>query len=189
MERVFPMVDKIEEEKVVEAAKQALADRDAARAAAIATAQATSQTAQTEAMQTAQNTITAAEQQAKTTIEAAKQVEAGAIAAANASFESDKISLEGDLLKVQQALQDAQAHTLSVDSAAKLSDLGLARSRAIQLVRDLPDVAPGKDASADEHIAYDARLRLAQEAQRRAEADYNDALASIQSDHLMELLK
>lgn len=103
------------------------------------------------------------------------------------AYDVAEIAMLADIAAAEKAQADATARQLSSDSAVALPDLGVVRAEAIQLVRDLQSLPQPEDPG--ESAAFDARVRLAQEAQKRAEDDYAAALNAIHSDHLTELTK
>lgn len=103
------------------------------------------------------------------------------------AYDVAEIAMLADVAAAEKAQADATARQLSSDSAVALPNLGVVRAKAIQLVRDLQSLPQPEDPG--ESTAFDARVRLAQEAQKRAEDDYAAALNAIHSDHLAELTK
>ncbi len=104
-----------------------------------------------------------------------------------ADAEKERLAAEADVLAAERAVTVANARQLSEEKAAALPDLAMAVSKAVQRVRDINSekTPPGATGAAQ----YDARLRLAQEAQARAERDYREALEAIHSDHLATLVE
>lgn len=107
-----------------------------------------------------------------------------AVRASQEQHTLDTTAATTELSETTKAYADAIADRVSQENAAKLVDLGIARSKAIQALQNLPTTTPKDPAAA---AAADARQRLAQEAVDRTTADYNNALGAIKTEHLVPI--
>lgn len=168
------------------AAQKAITDIKAQGEQLLFAQQTAQQTATANARKAAEDKIRAAQAEAEAAIRAAQAQCDTACAAIRADTENQVRTATAGLEAAQKALESAKAARVSQECAAQLTALGAARSKATQAVRELRSLSTPADPI--EIAAYDAKLRLAEEAQRRAEEDYSKALACIQSEHLMSLL-
>lgn len=109
------------------------------------------------------------------------------IAAAALEYQKLQQQLKDKLNTAQVAHMELVKVRTSKEAVAKLEKLNIAKSTAIQAVRNI--MAEKLPADVAGQMAFDARLRLAQQLEAKAIKIYDENFAAIQDDHLIEMLK